>query len=204
RRGRAGALRSSSRLNAGSSREAPAIRYSVGSTSDSERKSMAEGLFGRLSGRGHSPRKSFSVALSEEEWRGKLSAAQYRVLREHGTERAGSSPLDKQYGAGVYHCAGCGQPLFSSDTKFNSRTGWPSFWAPLDDAVETETDRSLFMTRTEVHCSRCGGHLGHVFHDGPQPTGQRYCMNGVSLDFHPAATPPATAGSDSEKSAAEP
>jgi peptide-methionine (R)-S-oxide reductase len=114
------------------------------------------------------------------------------VLREHGTERAGSSPLDKQYDAGVYHCAGCGQPLFASDTKFNSGTGWPSFWGPLDNAVETETDRSFFMTRTEVHCSRCGGHLGHVFDDGPQPTGQRYCMNGVSLDFHPGEKPPGT------------
>jgi peptide-methionine (R)-S-oxide reductase len=162
---------------------------------------MAEGLFGRLSGRGHSPGKSFQVALSEEEWRGKLSAPQYRVLREHGTERAGSSPLDKQYGAGVYHCAGCGQPVFSSDAKFDSRTGWPSFWAPLDEAVETESDRSLFMTRTEVHCSRCGGHLGHVFDDGPEPTGQRYCMNGVSLDFHPGETPPATGGSEPGKSA---
>ena len=165
---------------------------------------MAEGLFGRLSGRGHSLRKSFPVALSEEEWRGKLSPAQYRVLREHGTERAGSSPLDKQYGAGVYHCAGCGQPLFSSDAKFNSRTGWPSFSAPLDKAVETETDRSLFMTRTEVHCSRCGGHLGHVFDDGPEPTGQRYCMNGVSLDYHPGETPPAPSESAPEKPAAEP
>jgi peptide-methionine (R)-S-oxide reductase len=165
---------------------------------------MAEGLFGRLSGRGHSPGKAFPVALSEEEWRGKLSAAQYRVLREHGTERAGSSPLDKQYGAGIYHCAGCGQPLFSSDAKFNSRTGWPSFSAPLDEAVETETDRSLFMTRTEVHCSRCGGHLGHVFDDGPEPTGQRYCMNGVSLDYHPGETPPAPSESAPEKPAAEP
>jgi peptide-methionine (R)-S-oxide reductase len=130
-------------------------------------------------------RKSFHVSLSDDDWRRKLSAAQYRVLREHGTERAGSSPLDKQYEAGVYNCAGCGQPLFASDTKFNSGTGWPSFWAPLDDAVETQTDRSLFMTRTEVHCSHCGGHLGHVFDDGPQPSGQRYCMNGVSLEFEP-------------------
>ena len=147
---------------------------------------MAEGLFGRFGGRGqHSVVKSFPLMLSEEEWRRKLSAAQYRVLREHGTERAGSSPLDKQSGAGVYHCAGCRQPLFASDTKFNSGTGWPSFWAPLDGAVATETDRSFLMTRTEVHCSRCGGHLGHVFDDGPPPTGQRYCMNGVSLDFQP-------------------
>ncbi|HMD63164.1 MAG TPA: peptide-methionine (R)-S-oxide reductase MsrB [Stellaceae bacterium] len=165
---------------------------------------MAEGLFGRLSGRGHSAGKSFPLALSEEEWRRKLSAAQYRVLRDHGTERAGSSPLDKQHGAGVYHCAGCGQPVFSSDTKFNSGTGWPSFWAPLDEAVETETDRTFFMTRTEVHCSRCGGHLGHVFDDGPEPTGQRYCMNGVSLDFHPGETPPANGGGVPGKPAAEP
>jgi len=164
---------------------------------------MAEGLLGRLSGRGQPAKKSFPVARSEEEWRRNLSAAQYRVLREHGTERAGSSPLDKQYDPGVYHCAGCGQPLFASDTKFNSGTGWPSFWAPVDDAVETETDRSLFMTRTEVHCSRCGGHLGHVFDDGPQPTGQRYCMNGVSLDFHAGETSPATGATASGKSAAE-
>jgi peptide-methionine (R)-S-oxide reductase len=109
---------------------------------------MAEGLFGRFGGRGqHSAAKSFPVSLTEAEWRAKLSPAQYRVLREHGTERAGSSPLDKQYGPGVYHCAGCGQPVFGSDTKFNSGTGWPSFWAPLDGAVETETDRSLFRLR---------------------------------------------------------
>jgi peptide-methionine (R)-S-oxide reductase len=144
---------------------------------------MAEGLLGRLGGRGHSPAKEFAVAKSEEEWRRKLSPAQYRVLREHGTERAGSSALDKEYGEGVYHCAGCGQPLFASNTKFNSGTGWPSFWAPVDDGVETQTDRSLFMTRTEVHCSRCLGHLGHVFDDGPKPTGQRYCMNGVAMKF---------------------
>jgi peptide-methionine (R)-S-oxide reductase len=150
---------------------------------------MAEGLLGRLGSRGRSSAKSFAVALSDDEWRRKLSPAQYRVLREHGTERAGSSPLDKQYGEGIYHCAGCGQPLFASNTKFNSGTGWPSFWAPLDDAVETETDRSFFMSRTEVHCSRCGGHIGHVFDDGPQPTGQRYCMNGVSLDFHSGEKP---------------
>jgi peptide-methionine (R)-S-oxide reductase len=149
-------------------------------------------LLGRFGGRGHSTAKSFPLTLSEEEWRRKLSAAQYRVLREHGTERAGSSPLDKQYGEGVYHCAGCGQPLFPSDTKFNSGTGWPSFSAPLDNAVETDTDRSFFMTRTEVHCIRCGGHLGHVFDDGPQPTGQRYCMNGVSLEFQPGEKPSET------------
>jgi peptide-methionine (R)-S-oxide reductase len=157
---------------------------------------MAENIWGRLGGRGHSAGKSFPVMLSDEEWRRKLSPAQHRVLREHGTERAGSSPLDKEYDPGVYHCAGCGQPLFASDTKFNSRTGWPSFWAPLEGAVETETDRSFFMTRTEVHCSQCGGHLGHVFDDGPQPTGQRYCMNGVSLEFHPGETPPRSAATE--------
>jgi peptide-methionine (R)-S-oxide reductase len=149
---------------------------------------MAEGLLGRLSGRGGSSKagtgKNFEVALSDEEWRQRLTPEQYRVLRQHGTERAGTSPLDKQQGGGIYHCAGCGQPLFEAGTKFNSGTGWPSFWAPLEDAVETETDRSLFMSRTEVHCRRCGGHLGHVFEDGPAPTGQRYCMNGTSLDFH--------------------
>ena len=155
---------------------------------------MAEGLFGRLAGRGHSSEKDFPVTRSDEEWRQKLSPAQYRVLREHGTERSGSSPLDREEGQGVYRCAGCGQPLFASDTKFHSGTGWPSFWAPLDDAVETQTDRSFLMTRTEVHCGRCGGHLGHVFDDGPQPTGQRYCMNGLSLDFRPGEKPPEPTG----------
>jgi peptide-methionine (R)-S-oxide reductase len=152
---------------------------------------MAEGLLGRLGGRKHASAKEFAVALNEEEWRRRLSPAQYRVLREHGTERAGSSPLDKEHGDGIYHCAGCGQPLFASNAKFNSGTGWPSFSAPVEQAVETQTDRSLFMTRTEVHCSRCGGHLGHVFDDGPQPTGLRYCMNGAALDFHRGEKPAA-------------
>ena len=157
-----------------------------------EASDMAEGLLGRLSGRGASSKsdKHFEVELSDEEWRRKLNPEQYRVLRQHGTERAGTSPLDKQHGAGIFHCAGCGQPLFDAGTKFNSGTGWPSFWAPLDDAVETETDRSFFMSRTEVHCRRCGGHLGHVFEDGPKPTGLRYCMNGVSLEFQPGETAP--------------
>ena len=157
---------------------------------------MAEGLLGRIGGRGHVPTKDFAVAMSDQEWQRKLSPAQYRVLREHGTERAGSSPLDKEYGDGVYHCAGCGQPLFASSAKFNSGTGWPSFWAPLDQAVETQTDRSFFMTRTEVHCSRCGGHLGHVFDDGPQPTGLRYCMNGAALDFRRQEKPPEPGGAE--------
>jgi peptide-methionine (R)-S-oxide reductase len=150
---------------------------------------MAESPFGRGTGRGNAAASPFPVSHSDEEWRRSLSPAQYRVLREHATERAGSSALDKEYGDGVYHCAGCGQPLFVADAKFDSGSGWPSFSAPLDGAVETETDRSFQMTRTEVHCSRCGGHLGHVFDDGPEPTGQRYCMNGLSLDFHRGETP---------------
>src|SRR5215468_8456538 len=113
---------------------------------------MAEGLFGRFGSRAHPAKKSFPVALGEEEWRRKLSPEQYRVLREHGTERAGTSPLDKEHRKGVFHCAACGEPLFASETKFNSGTGWPSFFQPLDDAIATTEDRSFFMTRTEVHC----------------------------------------------------
>jgi len=127
----------------------------------------------------------FEVAKTEEEWRKLLTRSQFHVLRERGTEPAGSSPLDTQYGPGTYLCAGCALPLFSSTTKFHSGTGWPSFYAPLADAVATSVDRSFFMTRTEVHCRRCGGHLGHVFNDGPKPTGLRYCMNGAALNFRP-------------------
>ncbi|HYA29069.1 MAG TPA: peptide-methionine (R)-S-oxide reductase MsrB [Acidobacteriota bacterium] len=121
--------------------------------------------------------------LSDMDWRQRLTANQYMVLRQHGTERAGSSPLNKEKRKGTFTCAGCDLPLFSSDTKFESGTGWPSFYQPLANAVETKTDRSFFMTRTEVHCARCLGHLGHVFDDGPPPTGLRYCMNGVALKF---------------------
>ncbi|MGK7951608.1 MAG: peptide-methionine (R)-S-oxide reductase MsrB [Xenococcaceae cyanobacterium] len=131
-------------------------------------------------------KKEFAVNKTEAEWQETLTPEQFRVLRKHGTERAGTSPLDKIYDEGTYVCAGCGQPLFTSETKYNSGTGWPSFYAPIEGAIETSVDRSLFMTRTEVHCSNCGGHLGHVFSDGPRPTGQRYCMNGVSLEFKPA------------------
>jgi peptide-methionine (R)-S-oxide reductase len=131
--------------------------------------------------------ETFEITKTPEEWRKILTPEQFYVLREHGTERAGSSPLDKNYAAGTYDCAACDLPLFSSEAKFNSGTGWPSFFKPLDNAIGTSSDRSFFVTRTEVHCRRCGGHLGHVFEDGPPPTGLRYCMNGVALKFVPKA-----------------
>lgn len=129
----------------------------------------------------------FPIQKTDAEWQAELSPEAFKVLRKHGTERARSSPLDKVYDAGTYSCAGCGTPLFLADTKFDSGTGWPSFFQPLEDAVETTVDRTLFMSRTEVHCAKCGGHLGHVFNDGPKPTGLRYCMNGVSMNFNPQA-----------------
>lgn len=128
---------------------------------------------------------SFEVTRTDAEWRKLLTPEQYYVLRQHGTERAGSSPLDREKRKGTFHCAGCDLPLFSSETKYDSGTGWPSFWQPLDNAIGTSSDNTLFMTRTEVHCRRCGGHLGHVFEDGPKPTGLRYCMNGVAMTFKP-------------------
>src|SRR5438045_5084791 len=127
--------------------------------------------------------KDATMPKSEEEWRQSLTPDQFHVLREHGTEARGSSPLDREKRPGTFRCAGCGNPLFDSDTKFESGTGWPSFYAPKEGAIETQEDRSLFARRTEVHCRRCGGHLGHVFPDGPRPTGLRYCMNGVSMNF---------------------
>ena len=150
---------------------------------------MAENLFGRFSGRGQSSKDNaqsdFEVKLSDEEWRQRLTPEQYRVLREHGTERAGTSPLNREKRNGTFVCAGCDTPVFTADTKFESGTGWPSFFKPIDGAIGTAQDNTLLMTRTEVHCSRCGGHLGHVFNDGPAPTGLRYCMNGVAMKFQP-------------------
>ncbi|MEE4299270.1 MAG: peptide-methionine (R)-S-oxide reductase MsrB [Pseudomonadales bacterium] len=125
------------------------------------------------------------ASLTEAQWRERLTEAEYRVLREEGTERAGTSPLNEEKRVGTYVCAGCALPLFSSETKYDSGTGWPSFWAPLEGAMETKRDFKLFLPRTEYHCSRCGGHQGHVFEDGPRPTGQRWCNNGVALDFVP-------------------
>jgi peptide-methionine (R)-S-oxide reductase len=129
--------------------------------------------------------ETFPVQKTEAEWRAVLSPEAFRVLRGHGTERPGTSPLNAEKREGTFVCAACGTPLFEARTKYESGTGWPSFWAPIEGAVATRTDRSFFMTRTEVHCATCGGHLGHVFPDGPRPTGQRYCMNGVSLAFRP-------------------
>ncbi len=138
---------------------------------------------------GKSPQEAdqveFPVQRSDEDWRQELSPTQYHVLREQGTERPGTSPLNYEKRSGVFSCAACGQHLFTSDTKFESGSGWPSFFQPIDGAVVTRTDGSHFMVRTEAVCSQCGGHLGHVFPDGPAPTGERYCMNGVSLAFQP-------------------
>jgi len=125
----------------------------------------------------------FLVSRSDAEWRASLSADQYYVLRQAGTERPFSSPLNHEKGRGIFSCAACGLPLFSSASKYESGTGWPSFWSALDGAVGTSIDRALFMVRTEVHCAQCGRHLGHLFPDGPRPTGQRYCMNGAALTF---------------------
>jgi peptide-methionine (R)-S-oxide reductase len=130
--------------------------------------------------------EAFEVVHTDAEWRTLLTPAQYGVLRQQGTERPFSSPLDHEKRAGIFDCAGCDLALFSSKTKYDSQTGWPSFWQPLDDAIGTSDDTFLAMKRTEVHCRRCGGHLGHVFNDGPRPTGLRYCMNGIAMTFKPA------------------
>lgn len=143
----------------------------------------ALGLFGDKD-----KKSDFSYTLSKAEWKEKLTAEEYYVLRDHGTERAGTSKLNDEKRNGTYVCAGCGHELYSSAHKFDSGTGWPSFYQPIKEegAIGTSKDYKLFMPRTEVHCANCGGHLGHVFDDGPQPTGLRYCMNGVAMDFIPA------------------
>ena len=140
-------------------------------------------LFGGSSEAGES--RTYEVAYTDDEWKRRLTPEQFRVLRQHGTERAGTSPLDREKRKGTFACVGCDKPLFASETKFDSGTGWPSFYAPIEGAVGTTEDNTLFMTRTEVHCARGGGHLGHVFPDGPKPTGQRYCMNGAAMRVEP-------------------
>jgi len=144
---------------------------------------MMKRLFGAVADEAAPPAKAFPFMLSDAEWRARLTPEQYAVLRQHGTERPGTCALNYEKRPGTFSCAGCGQKLFVSNRKFESGTGWPSFNDPLPGAVETTVDRSHFMVRTEVHCANCGGHLGHVFDDGPPPTGLRYCMNGVAMNF---------------------
>lgn len=154
---------------------------------------LAAGLYGLVDGRSgfspsaaHAAEADFAFTRTDAEWRQLLTPEQYRILRQEGTERPHSSPLDREHRVGTFVCAGCEQELFASQTKFESGTGWPSFYQPLEHAVGEERDISFGMLRRAVHCSNCGGHLGHVFEDGPRPTGLRYCMNGVALGFRPA------------------
>ena len=146
----------------------------------------ASAVFRPFSRQASATEGNFEVTLSTAEWKERLTPEQFAVLREEATERPFTSPLNKNYDKGVYNCAGCDLPVYSSETKYDSGTGWPSFWDSLPDAIGTKEDNSLFMRRTEVHCRRCGGHFGHIFDDGPEPTGKRHCLNGVSLTFIPA------------------
>ncbi|WP_070157691.1 peptide-methionine (R)-S-oxide reductase MsrB [Sphingobium phenoxybenzoativorans] len=148
---------------------------------------LVEALPGLFAGGDEASAANYPVTMTPEQWKKKLTPGQYAVLRQAATEGPGTSPLNGEHRAGTFLCAGCDQRLFSSKTKFDSGTGWPSFWRPLPKAIGTSTDRTLGMARTEVHCARCGGHLGHVFDDGPPPTGLRYCMNGVAMRFAPGA-----------------
>lgn len=144
------------------------------------------GIFGSSASAGAKSGQKFKITRTPEEWKKRLGPARYRIMRQEGTERAFSSPLDKENRPGVFACAGCNLGLYSSKTKFDSRTGWPSFWAPIKDRVGTSKDYKIGYPRTEVHCGRCGGHLGHIFSDGPKPTGKRHCINGLALKFIPA------------------
>lgn len=147
---------------------------------------FAGGFLSRAGKPGEARAESFEIKKSDDEWRKLLSPEQFNILRREGTERAGSSPLDHEKRKGIYHCAGCDLAAYSSDAKYDSGTGWPSFWESLPGTVGTRRDTSLFMLRTEVHCRRCGGHFGHIFDDGPPPTGKRHCLNGLALSFKPA------------------
>lgn len=148
-----------------------------------QRRTMLTGLVAICGTRAFGMTGSFEITRTEAEWRAILTEIEFNVMRESGTERPFSSPLDKEMRAGTYHCKGCDLPLYGAAQKYDSGTGWPSFWAALPDAIGTRPDNTLFSTRTEVHCRRCGSHLGHIFDDGPQPTGKRHCLNGVSLVF---------------------